>query len=602
MNGATIKLNQFTGDSALMITLNNTFDSHVINGIIEGDYYSHDYANSPNNSEWVMGISIGGESKYSSFENLIIKDITGYGGGNGIANSKDKSLGYTYLSPTALGDTFKLGDIDRKTGEVIESTNRTISDFINIDGYDEIGYLSVSKYLGYQGNSSNTWNIIAHFYDGNQNYVTSIDGYFYRRIAVPNDAKYMKVTILEESYPTDLSVQYFRIPTHCAFKDVKFENCRCVGLAQSAMKDMLVENCEFTKCGQSSAKCAYDAEDGWDMMQDVTFRNLNFYNNPNNDFLTCAGHNFVIEDMKSGKLYFWERTNSYVVRNCNNIPSISLGHTNRKRSGYVRFYNNTIKGNISIGAAEENDHWPLTVKDCTINGKAENVIDTGLYLRCNINSSINENNNSTWSTALGTGNFKDCTINDKSGENIGGTYENCTFNNIAGNIHGTFNISNSTINNWSVYGGSYEPRYSFSNCELNNFEITLGYWHQGATILFDNCNINNEDFLLSLPHYSMKKPINIVNSTFTSNGINGMINFYDDRTGGSAGELVEQDMLTIENNKIKLDCSKYVVNGINNDTVNNINITFKNNELLSKKLKLYDIECNECENIKITEK
>ena len=34
INGATIKLNQFTGDKALMITLNNTFDSHVINGTI----------------------------------------------------------------------------------------------------------------------------------------------------------------------------------------------------------------------------------------------------------------------------------------------------------------------------------------------------------------------------------------------------------------------------------------------------------------------------------------------------------------------------------------------------------------------------------------
>ena len=42
------------------------------------------------------------------------------------------------------------------------------------------------------------------------------------------------------------------------------------------MKDMLVENCEFTKSGQVLAKCAYDAEDGWDMMQDVTFRGLNF--------------------------------------------------------------------------------------------------------------------------------------------------------------------------------------------------------------------------------------------------------------------------------------------------------------------------------------
>ena len=72
--------------------------------------------------------------------------------------------------------------------------------------------------------------------------------------------------------------------------------------------------------------------------------------------------------------------------------------------------------------------------------------------------------------------------------------------------------------------------------------------------LFDNCNINNEDFLLKLPHYSMKKPINIINSSFTSNGNDGMIVFYDDRTGGSAGELVNQDMLTdFKNNKIKMD-------------------------------------------------
>ena len=233
MNGATIKLNQFAGDSALMVTLNNTYDSHVINGTIEGDYYSHDYSNSPNNSEWVMGISIGGESKYSSFENLTVKDITGYGGGNGIAKSRDESLYYTYQQPTAIGDTFELSDINRKTSETIESESRTTSNFIDIAGYDGIGYLSVSRYLGYQGNSCNTWNMIAHFYDGEQNYISSVDGYFYRRIGVPDGAKYMKVTILEESYPTDLSVQYFRVPTHCAFKNIKFENNRCVGLDSS---------------------------------------------------------------------------------------------------------------------------------------------------------------------------------------------------------------------------------------------------------------------------------------------------------------------------------------------------------------------------------
>lgn len=603
MNGSTIKLNQFAGDKALMITLNNTYDSHVINGTIEGDYYSHDYANSPNNSEWVMGISIGSEAKYSSFENLTVKDITGYGGGNGIANSRDESLGYTYLYPTPIGDSFKLGDINKDTGEVIDSTNRTTSDFISIDGYDGIGYLSVSRYLGYQGNPCNTWNMIAHFYDGEQKYISSVDSYFYRRIGVPDGAKYMKVTILEESYPNDLSIQYFRIPTHCAFKNVKFENCRAVGLAQAAMKDMLVENCEFTKCGQSSARCAYDAEDGWDMMQDVTFRDLNFYNNPNNDFLTCAGHNFVIENMKAGKIYFWERTNSYVVRNSDNIAGANLGHTTRKRSGYVRFYNNTVNGNISIGATEENDDWICVVKDCTINGRAENTINTGLYLRCLIQSATNSNsNNTTLNTSLGTGNFKDCTIQDKTGENMGGVYNNCTFENISGNIHGTFDVSNSTINNWSTYTGGYNPSYTFTNCNLNNFEIIFGYWHQGATTVFNNCTINNEDFLLKLPHYSLKKPISIINSSFTSNGKDGMVVFYDDRTGGSAGELVQQDMLTIENNKITMDKSEFVVSGIDRDTVNNINITFDANELLSHVLKLYDKSCDESNSVKIKDK
>ena len=70
LNNATIKLKGFSGDKALMISLNNTFNSHVINGTIEGDYYEHNYENSPNNSEWVNGIAIEGESKYSSFENL----------------------------------------------------------------------------------------------------------------------------------------------------------------------------------------------------------------------------------------------------------------------------------------------------------------------------------------------------------------------------------------------------------------------------------------------------------------------------------------------------------------------------------------------------
>ncbi len=160
----------------------------------------------------------------------------------------------------------------------------------------------------------------------------------------------MRITILNESYPTNLSIQYFRIPTHCSFKNVKYENCRCVGMAPAAMKDMLVENCEFTNCGQSGAKCALDAEDGWDSMQDVTFKSLKFNANPNNYFLTCAGHNFIIDGQQNGKAYIWERTRSLIIKNCKNID-LTLqggGKDNIVRHGVYRVFNNNFNSATTV--------------------------------------------------------------------------------------------------------------------------------------------------------------------------------------------------------------------------------------------------------------
>ena len=47
-----------------------------------------------------------------------------------------------------------------------------------------------------------------------------------------------------------------------------------------------------------------------------------------------------------------------------------------------------------------------------------------------------------------------------------------------------------------------------------------------------------------------------------------IIYYYDDRTGGLAGELVTQDKLTLKDNYISLVNSKYVVTGINKNTIN----------------------------------
>ena len=115
------------------------------------------------------------------------------------------------------------------------------------------------------------------------------------------------------------------------------------------------------------------------------------------------------------------------------------------------------------------------------------------------------------------------------------------------------------------------------NCTLINSTLTLSYWQKGATILIDSCTINNTTYLLCLPHYSMKKPITITENEITSETSSGLIIFYDDRTGGLAGELITQALLDLNNNTIILSNSSYIISGISKSTVNNININFKDN-------------------------
>src|SRR5574344_2397350 len=80
---ATVKMEPFTGDHAMIIEIAEAVDSHVVNGTVVGDREGHDYENSKNSSEWVNGVSIMGDSRYCSVENVTGRDVTGVGGGGG---------------------------------------------------------------------------------------------------------------------------------------------------------------------------------------------------------------------------------------------------------------------------------------------------------------------------------------------------------------------------------------------------------------------------------------------------------------------------------------------------------------------------------------
>ena len=334
LNGSTIKLNPHAGCSTIMMYIADSEDTHLHNGIIEGDYFAHDYVNSTNNSEWVCGVGLEGKSKYSSVYDLEIKNITGYGLTNGLTQRGD--YGYTEGGVKNCSQ-FTVGiDIDQITGKEIENQYRSTCDYQNVI---DCKYMSCSRYLGYQGNSVGTWNMILHFYDKDKKYIKSINTYKYRAVRVPDGAVFARTTILNYVSCDHLSYQFFNVPTHCEFRNIKIDNARCVGCAPAQMKDMLFENIEISNSGQTSANCALDAEDGWDGMQDATFRNVIFHDNPLNNWLVCAGHNFIIEDSpRINTIYAWGKCRGLVIKNTT-ANSIYIEDAGVMKTFIPRFYN-----------------------------------------------------------------------------------------------------------------------------------------------------------------------------------------------------------------------------------------------------------------------
>ena len=505
MNGATIKLNQFTGDSALMLEINQVTDSHVINGTFVGDYYEHDYANSPNNSEWVMGVSFGNEALYSSFENITIKDITGYGAGNGISNRKP-GAGYTKFIAGSLSN-FKLGDIDRTNGNEVASKKRVVSDYFDMTKSGNNKYFQISRYLGYQG-VSGSWNMIVHFYDSNKKYIKSTDAYQYRRIGKPDNTKYIRVTLFTTATPTDLSVHMFNTPTNSVFKNIVIDNARCVGMAPSAMSNLLFENIEISNSGQSSAKCALDAEDGWDQMQDVTFRKMYFHDNPNNNFLTCAGHNFIIEDFLGGSIYLWPRTKGYVIRNnTTKISGINAGYTSLDRTGYTRIYNNKVLNSMNTESNYIKNNEAKYFSGKNINyGKSIAIPSNGSVAN---NMTIVMDGSVNYLSAL--------TLKNSTISHLEGVEENrLSFNGMN---------MNRLFDNVKFVGKTYFANHNgfnsgvFNNCKFDDLSMTVGMSDTEGDIIFNNSIINStaNRFISTGPHAYSKGRFKIVFNNCTFN-------------------------------------------------------------------------------------
>ncbi|MBR1921701.1 MAG: hypothetical protein IJ829_06840, partial [Kiritimatiellae bacterium] len=262
LNGATLKENGFAGCGALMVSISAVRDAHLVNGTLEGDYYEHDYANSEKNSEWVNGFGISGSAMYCSVENVVVRDITGYGGGNGMGKGGANGGYTTFLKGVGK---YVPGLLNARDGTLDASVEGCFTaDYVRLP--DNADRLQVSAYLGYQGIRTRQWQLLGCWYDKDKKFISSETLFQYRVVPKPAGAAYLRFTEVNSSAKVagkdDLNLTCFNVPQNCEVKNCTFDRCRCVGYAASAMKNMLFENNLFTHSGESSAKCAFDAEDG----------------------------------------------------------------------------------------------------------------------------------------------------------------------------------------------------------------------------------------------------------------------------------------------------------------------------------------------------
>lgn len=522
MNGSTFKLNPSEVSNLVMFEMSQCFDSHVVNGIFEGDWKERE-AGKLDLSEHVRGAGMSQDAQYCSFKDIKVVDITGYGTVTNIGKGK-----YVTAFKRILATSYLPGDIDEH-GKPLDSSERlTTEKPIDISVYQKAhGFIQLGRYLGYQGNSVagesgsfyGSWIYKAHFYDANHNYIESIEGHLYRRMYLPANAQYVRFTLFRSQVPSDtlFGVFDFRPPLNCAFINVRHENVRCVGMVPSGFNNLLVEGNTFEGCGYASAKCAFDAEDGWDLMQDLTFRNNIFGKNPNNEFVSVCGHNFIIENNVMG-IYNNRRSKDFVVRN-NRFKSANFSFAERGRTGCPRIHDNTIAGDAILTFSTSAQDKAYCIRDNTCQKGVGQRISKGsqpvaYFYKCKISDG-----------ALGAMTVK-CDL--KNIENSGGSLQ------IYGSTIDKSLLKISSTESLSVVAGCTITNSQFSNVKsaivLKNNTLTDTTLESSSSwietmeyILIGNKITTSKDYLISMGNSF--RQILFENNTVTSTNpkFNGIV-------------------------------------------------------------------------------
>ncbi len=524
LNGCTCKQMTSNGQSsAWLIAMNNISDSHIYNGILQGDWGIRNMEES-SDDPYCDGEHLGcggifGDSKYCSFHDITVKDFLGHA----------VSIGTNVIGcETGKGGTGSFSILFEDKGKLSNWTNvelddngeETPSDYKWTCGYVDLSaipgllnkpVLRVSPYLGNQwyGCEGDDWIIPYYFYDENKNLIKKIIGHQYRDIKIPSNANYLRATYSMERTNNDLTsineimVMYPGFPRNNDFYNIAFEHIRPCALAPYQGNAIHIDNCTIANCGNNITPIAIDFEDGWNNMQDYHVSNCEVITPAGTaDLVTKGGIDILCENLTNFRCGSNSTTRGLVYRNCPNVPYIRVHLYEHRRSGYVMCYNNNCtvpsitsndikylqSGWGSIVNIEESSDYPFVVKNCSIKqGGIGYGLPNNKYENCVIDFNY-----------LGF---------EKRTHGITGNHENCEFINMspANGYNG--------VNNFKLVNGKFinceveaiQGTLELVNCEVQNVKFTN--YSQDVNIKLTNCNIKN--FRLNRLAWADKKNINI---------------------------------------------------------------------------------------------
>lgn len=483
LNNSTIKQDTtpYEQQKALLFSFDHAYDSHIVNGVIEGDYGDRDLTPLSNGNPAGEGLACGaiaGKSKYCSFDNLAIKKFCGYAMFTGLSS-------YGTHSITQSISNWSLGDID-STGNLDSSIKgKYTSDFIDLAKFKDVNIIRSGRYLGYLFNpDGNSWIVKYNFYDSSKSLISTVIGHQYRDVRKPNNASYLRCTYLTSdlSSLSGVMIMYYYFPRNCEFKNITFEDTRTCALAPFQGNNILIDTCSFARCATNITPVAIDFEDGWHNMQDYCMQNCTVLEQVGTGDLVIVGgldlifrHNSNFRITSSGcsrGQYFYE----------NNISRAQLGLTTHLKSAFTVFKNNTIFGYVGNGSGNMTEgKWVIDsciFEKIAIQNYNEKIIVRDCIFNWNYKVPVYD------SPVIG-GKFLRCTFNDFNASNIHISaieLNNCNINNMNMYLQGNFILNNCIINQCTLKNYTVDINIDLSNnCIINDFTFSKTSWA--------NCNI-----------------------------------------------------------------------------------------------------------------